>query len=551
MSEPPSAWRRAVLALHLLALDPPGLGGIVLRARAGPVRDAFVALAGAVLGPLRRLSPGMAEDHLFGGLDLAATLSAGRPVHRAGLLDAPGPVVMGMVERAPPLLAARLAQVVGRPGACLIALDESADDEEGAARALTDRLAFHVDLDGVALGEVGGAAAKGSAPASAAPIASAPAAISGDDLAALARLAAALGVGGGRADCLAMRAALAHARLAGRAAVEPVDLEVAAALVLAPRAARLPEPAEAPPPEAPAEVEAEPGPSGAPAPDEMLIAAVRAVLPPDLMARMAARRTRLGAGSGSGAARVGNRRGRPLAPRPGRPDGRARIDLPATLRRAAPWQRVRRAADPDRTGILVRPSDVALARAEQKSDRLLIFVVDASGSAAMARLGEAKGAVELMLAAAYARRDHVALVGFRGREAQTLLPPTRSLVRTKRRLASLPGGGATPLAAGLRAGLAIAEGVRGRGMTPTVVLLSDGRANVALGGEADRARAAADAETVAGLLRRARVEALVIDTGQRRSPALERLSGALAGAYLPLPRADARGISRAVSALVG
>ena len=351
-----------------------------------------------------------------------------------------------------------------------------------------------------------------------------------------------------------MRCAQAHARLSGRAAVEPADLEAAAALVLAPRATRLPEaePAAGPDdPPPPAPDDADPGPAPDALPDEMLIEAARAVLPPDLMARLAARKARAGRGAGSGAARVGNRRGRPLPSRPGRSDGRARIDVAATLRRAAPWQGMRRAAQPARLGVIVRPSDIALKRAEQTSDRALIFVVDASGSAAMARLGEAKGAVELMLAAAYARRDHVALIAFRGAAAETLLAPTRSLVRAKRQLAALPGGGATPLAAGLKAGLATAQAARGRGMTPTLVLLSDGRANVALDGEADRARAGADAAGVAALMRRAGVEALVIDTGQRRSAALEGLSGALDGAYLPLPRADARAISRAVAALAG
>ena len=99
----------------------------------------------------------------------------------------------------------------------------------------------------------------------------------------------------------------------------------------------------------------------------------------------------------------------------------------------------------------LRADDIRLKQAQERSDRLLIFTVDASGSSALARLAEAKGAVELLLAQAYARRDHVALVAFRGAGAEVLLPPTRSLVQTKRRLAGLPGGGGTPLASGLAA----------------------------------------------------------------------------------------------------
>ena len=101
---------------------------------------------------------------------------------------------------------------------------------------------------------------------------------------------------------------------------------------------------------------------------------------------------------------------------------------------------------PRRTSGCAAPAtagDIRLRRYEERSDRLLIFTVDASGSAALARLAEAKGAIEILLAEAYARRDHVCLIAFRGTEAELLLPPTRSLVQTKRRLAGLPGGGGT------------------------------------------------------------------------------------------------------------
>jgi magnesium chelatase subunit D len=129
-----------------------------------------------------------------------------------------------------------------------------------------------------------------------------------------------------------------------------------------------------------------------------------------------------------------------------------------------------------------------------------------------------------------------------------LLPPTRSLVQTKRRLAALPGGGGTPLAAGLGAALGLADQARRRGLTPTVVALTDGRANVALDGQADRARAGEDALAMGRALRAAGVEGVVIDTGNRPEPALKDLARAMGAVWLAMPRADARRLSQAVAA---
>ena len=116
-----------------------------------------------------------------------------------------------------------------------------------------------------------------------------------------------------------------------------------------------------------------------------------------------ASRARSGA-AGTGAAKAGNRRGRPLPARPGRLGTDARIDLVATLRAAAPWQPARRGDAPKGHSIHIRPADIRIRRFQETSDRLLIFAVDASGSLAMSRLAEAKGAVELLLGEAYARR---------------------------------------------------------------------------------------------------------------------------------------------------
>ena len=88
----------------------------------------------------------------------------------------------------------------------------------------------------------------------------------------------------------------------------------------------------------------------------------------------------------------------------------------------------------------------------------------------MHRLGEAKGAVELLLADCYVRRDQVALLAFRGQGATLLLPPTGSLLRAKRSLAGLPGGGPTPLAAGIEAAVTLAGTIRRAGRTPVITL---------------------------------------------------------------------------------
>ncbi|NBE05911.1 VWA domain-containing protein, partial [Paragemmobacter ruber] len=251
--------------------------------------------------------------------------------------------------------------------------------------------------------------------------------------------------------------------------------------------------------------------------------------------------------AGPGAAHGGNRRGRPLPARPGRLSPGARLDLVATLRAAAPWQPLRRrqTARPDAV-LLVRASDIRLRRFRETSDRVLIFAVDASGSAAFARLAEAKGAVELLLAQAYARRDHVALLTFKGDRAELILPPTRSLVQTKRRLAGVPGGGGTPLASALHLALATAAQARRRGLTPTIALLTDGRGNIALDGTPDRPRAEDEAQTLARQIRATGTPALVIDVANRPQPALRDLALMMDAPYLALPRADAHRLSAAL-----
>ena len=543
------SWHRARLAIALLALDPAGLGGAVIRMRAGPARTALLTGLDALPLPLRRIHPGIADEQLFGGIDIAATLSSAQVIENKGLLSTPSAIFLTMAERCPAALAGKLALEMDKHHShCLIALDEGASEDETCPPALADRLAFHISFEDRMPPD--------EAPVPAGTKAADPADVTvpDDQTEALTALAHQLGIDSLRAPQLALRAARAHAALHVRDTTTQADIEVAAALVLAPRAIHLPLAEEdtsddAPDtPDSPSEDEQNTDTTVLPDAD-MLIDAMKAALPADLLAGLVPAGTaRSAAGAGAGVKRKSNRRGRPLPSQPGRLDGTNRIDLVATLRAAAPWQPLRTRQQPDKPGLHIRPSDIRVKRYQERSDRLLVFAVDASGSAAVSRLGEAKGAIEILLAQAYATRDHVALIAFRGDAAEVLLPPTKSLVQTKKRLAALPGGGGTPLASGLQQGYLMAAAGRAKGLTPTLIVITDGRANIALDGTANRTRAAADAMTCAGAIRAASVPGLIIDMSNRPQPTLRDLSAALGGAYIALPRADARKLSDAVNA---
>jgi magnesium chelatase subunit D len=591
----------AFQAAALLLVDPVGLGGVLLHAPAGPVRDAWLALLQALAPPgmpLARLPASASEDRLLGGLDLSATLAAGRPVAQAGLLtQADGGIVLAaMAERMPAVNAAHLCAALDkgelrleRDGLtqqhpariAVVALDESQGDDRPPSVALADRLGLWVDLDGLSLRDVvtpDGAMAREVVQARA----RLPGVTVPDELVqALCAATLALGVDSPRAAWAAVRCTRASAALRGDDTADAEDAALAARLVLAPRATRQPV-AEAPPPEdgaprpeppspapdqdpppeaadpppppseetddAPAEPDRDP--QSAQALEDRLIESAVAALPAGLLARLVAGervRGRSADAGRAGASAASASHGRPVGSRRGVPRGGARLHLIDTLRAAAPWQRLRRAhARPGAPPILVRPDDFHLRRHEQKRSTTTIFALDASGSSALYRLAEAKGAIELLLAECYVRRDQVAVLAFRGTAAELVLPPTRSLVRAKRGLAGLPGGGGTPLAAGLDAAAALALRVRRAGDTPVVVLLTDGRANVGRDGLGGRARAQEEALAAARALRSQGGSVIVIDTSVRPEPAARALALAAGARYLALPQADAAALSRAV-----
>ncbi|WP_299437525.1 magnesium chelatase subunit D [uncultured Rhodospira sp.] len=578
-------WTDAALVAALIAVDPAGLGGVCIKALPGPARDAWLAMLRDLLpdsAPLRRVPLHVTDERLLGGLDLAATLHAGRPVAERGVLVEAdgGVVVLAMAERLTPSFAAKVGLVIDqgavrveRDGIAaltatrfgVVALDESVGPDEAPPDALLDRLAFLMELEGLRQRDIG-EALHDRDEVIAARERLAAVTISDESLEALCGAAMAMGVASLRAPTFALRVARAAAALDRRDTVEQDDLTLAARLVLAPRATRMPPPPP-PPPEDEEEQEEEPPPpdDGEDERDQQddedkpledrIVDAAQAAIPANLLARLMAaaeRRRRTGILGRSGEQRKALTRGRPIGSRRGDPRGGARLALIETLRAAAPWQPLRRAevnlwADTGRSPprVLVRKDDFRVTRFKKRSQATIIFVVDASGSSAIARLGEAKGAVELLLADCYARRDQVALIAFRGKGAETLLPPTRSLARAKKRLAGFPGGGGTPLAAGIEAAHMMAEVARTRGETPSVVILTDGRANVTLEGIGGRARAEEEAKGAAQSLKAIGVATLLVDTSLRPAPKAQALAETMGATYMPLPRADARALSTA------
>ena len=394
--------------------------------------------------------------------------------------------------------------------------------------------------------------------------------------------AAAFGVDSIRAGLFAVRAAKALAALRNQQAVTEDEVVDAARLVLTHRATRMPSNREEQEPDAePDSAEEEERPNedqsksekepqeqddanqdqdtdanqpkenieqpSADDLEELLIEAIRAGIPPNALAQLSAGLGRANSKQGSkgqfGQLQKNANSGRPAESWRGLPKGGKRLDLLKTIRAAVPWQTMRQAesrlkppsVSNQRSRIQIRADDLHIKRYQQRQGVVTIFLVDASGSSATQRLAEAKGAVEQLLADCYIRRDEVAMIALRGRTAEVVLPPTRSLVRAKRNLAALPGGGGTPLATGFAAVNAMALSIRRKGMTPLIVVMTDGVANVTLEGVGGRERAHQDALHTARQLRAAGHAILFIDTASAPQALAEALANEMNAQYLPLP----------------
>jgi magnesium chelatase subunit D len=566
--------------------------------------------------PFVQVPLGVSEDRLLGSVDVTASIRQGRPVFLPGLLAEAhrGILYVDEINLLEPGLANLLFTVVDRgvnqveregisfQHPCRPLLIATYNPAEGELRAhLVDRLALVLSADTpLSLAERVEAVERVLQQA-ADPVAFW--ACHGPGLAELqqhirsarrqlgrVRLAPAQvrylveeairsGAEGHRGDLFALRVARAQAALEGRLRVEAADLRLAVELVLLPRSAAMaPSPEREPPPpaepqpepegDAEAELETQPPGDAVPEPpadvglpETFFFSPEGVPLDPHLLAQAARGKRHQGRAGGGGLVRSPDR-GRYV--RPLLPHGPVHhIAIDATLRAAAPHQRSRRRRERERGGrrarkLLLREDDLRVKQLLRKAGALVIFVVDASGSMALHRMQAAKGAALQLLTEAYRSRDQVALITFRGRRAEVQLPPTRSITAASRRLARLPCGGGSPLAHGLALAVRVGENARRAKEVGEIliVLISDGKANVALRdslsspgeeGSAPAVLAAIRQEVleIATAIGRLGMELLVIDTSGRHQAStlaadLARRGG---GRHQPLPAPTPQEIS--------
>ena len=598
-------WLRALEVAQLLVINPHGLGGVILRARSGPVRDRWltylntIAQLGGMRLPLRKMPLGISDENLIGGIDLDQTLRTGKAVLRQGLLAQCDQqlLLMPMAERVEVGAVAKVVSAldngfisIERDGQSrrieshfgVVALDEGIEDDEHPNEKIRQRVAFLLNLDILGWRDlpetdddfVPDADSLQDTRKNFSKIT-----VSEDSLNALVGVAEQLGVTSIRALSLAINTAKCLAAIDKDDEVTSMHLQRAIALVLSPRATRIPQSAPPEEEEQPEneqdQVDQEPPP---PPPDptedqkqedqepesntetpqaleDEILEAAQAAIPADILARLADLadpKTPKGMSGKAGAVKVGRIRGRPLGNMPGMPEGGKTLSIIDTLRAAVPWQRVRRAEilAAGKTipagKIVIRKEDFRIKRYQERTQTLTMFIVDASGSSAMHRLAEAKGAVELLLAECYIRRDQVAVMSFRGSAAELILAPTRSLVKAKRALSGLPGGGGTPLSRAIDESFEIASVSMRKGLTPALVFLTDGRANIAKDGSPGRSKAMEDAQQSARAASYYSFKSLWIDTSAQARDEGKALAALLGSMYLPLPNAGANEVSQAI-----
>ena len=602
-------------ALMLLAVDP-SLGGVVVPAAVGSGKSTLARSFADILPeetPFVELPLNVTEDRLIGGVDLEATLAQGERVVQHGVLSKAhdGVLYVDSLSLLDSSAVSHIMDAMSR-GAVLVereGLSEvhpskfmligTYDPSDGDVRmGLLDRIGMIVPSNTqndyrarklivkCVLGENGSEdtedelkmlrgliqAAKEQLPL---------VSMTREQMQGLIQSAVSLGVEGNRADIFAIRAAKASAALAQRTDVDEDDLKLALKLVLVPRATRMPEseeevmdempPDEEMPPETP-ESEDQEAPEDSSEPDaneeeeqeetpdmieELMMEAVETELPDNIMnISLAAKRK---SKSGSRGEALNNRRGRFVRSQEGEMRS-GKVAIIPTLISAAPWQESRKLERKKKygkvnTALVINKEDVRIKKFRDKSGTLYVFMVDASGSMALNRMRQAKGAVSHLLQNAYVHRDQVSLISFRGKEAQLLLPPSQSVDRAKRELDVLPTGGGTPLASALFLGLETAKQARTKGVSQIMfVLITDGRGNISLQSLYDQDAPKATKEEVeneieglAATIFAEGIASVVIDTQMNYLSRGEapKLAEKLGGRYFYLPNAKAEEIAMA------
>jgi len=569
-------WQDSLFVAQLLHIDPHGFGGVWIKSSASDVRNRWWQFTQDLFGKssITHVPASVDDEALLGGIDLTKTLSNGSPVYQIGILENPQIrlLKLTMAERLRSSSVSYVTQAFDASSSKygMAVFDESTPDEAAVAQKLIDRCAFQVRFDGLSYFVIDALETNRFDNIDQIRKDYQQVVIPTETIESIVRTGLAFGISSIRAVLFVVKAVRALTAIRGVEVPVVEDIQTAIRLIFTHRITALPsmpeesseependqEP-ENPPPEPEQENEPPPmdqndptdhaqtevnDPKNIPQEDleEMLIEAAKAYLPADILdsimsGRVTNRVIQQQQGK-SGSTQMSYVRGFPLPARKGVRKSGQKIDFLKTLQAASPWQKIRRQDANQRMAFKILPEDIHIKRFEQRKTTLTLFVVDASGSSALERLSEAKGAVELLLAQCYVRRDEVALMTFRTNRAELILPPTRSLVRAKRLLTMMPGGGGTPLALAIHvAGNFLAQ-IQNNGQTPMMVLMTDARANVSLAGVGGREQAFADAILAANTYRGFGIKSILVDTAIMPQANAKNIADALGAIYVPLPQ---------------